>query len=81
MTHIKGPHYLRKTGLVPAVLAPVVLKDHCFIGVKSVIMPGISVGVASVVASGAVVVSNVPDYTMVAGNPAKIVKRFPKPEG
>jgi len=80
MTHIKGPHYLRNTGLVPAVLAPVVLKDHCFIGVNSVIMPGVSVGVASVVASGAVVVSNLHDYTMVAANPAKIAKRFPKPE-
>jgi len=80
MTHIKAPHYLRRTGLVPATLAPVLLKDHCFIGVNSVIMPGVTVGKASVVASGAVVVSNVPDYTMVAGNPAKIVKRFPKSE-
>jgi acetyltransferase-like isoleucine patch superfamily enzyme len=80
MTHIKAPNYLRETGLVPAVLSPVVLEDHSFIGVNAVIMPGVRVGRASVVASGAVVVSNVPPYTMVAGNPAKIVKRFPKPE-
>jgi acetyltransferase-like isoleucine patch superfamily enzyme len=80
MTHIKGPHYLRDTGLVPAVIAPVTIEDHAFIGVNSVIMPGITVGKASVVASGAVVVSNVPEYTMVAGNPAKVVKQFPKPE-
>jgi acetyltransferase-like isoleucine patch superfamily enzyme len=81
MTHIKAPHYLRDTGMVPVVLAPVEIKDHAFIGVNSVIMPGITVGKASVVASGAVVVSNVPDYSMVAGNPAKVVKQFPKPEG
>ncbi len=80
MTHIKAPQYLRDTGLVPVTLAPVVLKDHSFIGVRAVVMPGVTVGKASVVASGAVVVSDVPDFTMVAGNPARIVKRFPRPD-
>jgi len=80
MSHIKAPHYLRDTGMVPVVIAPVVLKDHCFIGVNAVIMPGVTIGKAAVVASGAVVVSDVPDYTMVSGNPAKVVKKFPKPE-
>jgi acetyltransferase-like isoleucine patch superfamily enzyme len=81
MSHIKAPHYLRETGLVPVVLKPVVLEDHCFIGVNSVIMPGVTVGKASVVTSGSVVVNNVPPYTMVQGNPAKVIKQFPKPEG
>ena len=76
MTHIKGPHYLRDQGFVPVVLQPVVLNDHCFIGVNAVIMPGVTVGRASVVASGAVVTADVPPLTMVAGNPAKVVKRF-----
>lgn len=80
MSHIKAPHYLRETGLVPVVLKPVVLEDHCFIGVNSVIMPGVTVGKASVVTSGSVVVTNVPAYTMVQGNPAKVIKHFPKPE-
>jgi acetyltransferase-like isoleucine patch superfamily enzyme len=80
MSHIKAPHYLRETGLVPVTLKPVVLEDHCFIGVNSVIMPGVTVGKASVVTSGSVVVTNVPPYTMVQGNPAKVIKQFPKPE-
>ncbi|MBX3402728.1 MAG: hypothetical protein KF699_04860 [Phycisphaeraceae bacterium] len=80
MSHIKAPHYLRETGLVPVVLKPVVLEDHCFIGVNSVIMPGVTVGKASVVTSGSVVVSNVPPYTMVQGNPAKVIKQFPRPD-
>jgi len=80
MTHIKAPHYLRETGLVPVVLKPVVLEDHCFIGVNSVILPGVTVGKASVVTSGSVVVNNVPPYTMVQGNPAKVIKQFPRPE-
>jgi acetyltransferase-like isoleucine patch superfamily enzyme len=80
MSHIKAPHYLRETGLVPVVLRPVVLEDHCFIGVNSVIMPGVTIGKASVVTSGSVVVNNVPPYTMVQGNPAKVIKHFPRPD-
>jgi acetyltransferase-like isoleucine patch superfamily enzyme len=76
MTHIKGPHYLRQQGFVPTQLKPVVLEDHCFIGVNSVILPGVTVGKAAVVASGAVVTTNVTPLTMVTGNPAQIVKRF-----
>jgi acetyltransferase-like isoleucine patch superfamily enzyme len=71
---------LRDTGLVATVLKKVTLEDHCFIGVNAVIMPGVTVGKASVVASGAVVTCNVPPYTVVAGNPAQVVKRFRAPE-
>lgn len=80
MTHIKAPNYLRETGIMPVVLKPVVLEDHCFIGVNACIMPGVTVGKASVVASGAVVVADVPPFTMVAGNPARVIKRFARPE-
>ena len=76
MTHIKPPHYLRDKCYVPVVLKPVALEDHCFIGVNAVVMPGVTVGRASVVASGAVVTADVPPLTMVAGNPARIIKRF-----
>ena len=76
MTHIKPPHFLREEDLMPSSIEPVVLEDHCFIGVNAVIMPGVTVGKAAVVASGAVVVGNVPAFTLVAGNPAKVVKRF-----
>lgn len=56
MTHIKAPNYLRDTGVMPVVLKPVRLEDHCFIGVGAVVMPGVTVGKASVVTSGSVVV-------------------------
>lgn len=76
MTHIKAPHYLRDKGYVPVVLKPVRIDDHSFIGVNAVVLPGVTVGKAAVVASGAVVTADVPPFTMVAGNPAKVVKRF-----
>ena len=81
MTHIKAPHFLRESGLVPSVLKAVILEDHCFIGVNAVVMPGVRVGTAAVVVSGAVVLADVPPYSMVAGNPAQVVKRFVKPVG
>lgn len=77
MSHIKAPNYLQDKGLVPFVLKKVILEDHCFIGVNSVIMPGVRVGKAAVVCSGSVVICDVPPYTTVAGNPAKVIKRFP----
>jgi len=80
MTHIKPPHYLRDHALVPTVLKPVVLGDHSFIGVNAVILPGVTVGKAAVVASGAVVSSDVSPFTMVSGNPAKVIKRFTPPD-
>jgi len=79
MCHIKAPHRLRETGIVPAVLKPVTLSDHCFIGVNSVVMPGVTVGEGAVVTSGSVVLGDVAPYTMVGGNPAKLIKTFPRP--
>lgn len=76
MTHIKAPHLLRDRGYVPVVLKPVVLSSHCFIGVNAVVMPGVTIGEGAVVTSGSVVLSDVPSFTMVAGNPAKVVKTF-----
>ena len=81
MTHIKAPNYLRETGIMPVVIKPVRLEDHCFIGVNAVVMPGVTVGRASVVTCGSVVVSNVPPFTMVGGNPARVLKHFPEPDG
>lgn len=80
MSHIKPPHYLSENKIVPITLKKVVFEDHCFIGVNAVIMPGVTVGKAAVVSSGAVVFNNVPPYTMVGGNPAQIIKRFEIPE-
>ncbi len=54
--------------------ADTVIGKNCIIGVRSVIMPGVHVGDSSVVAAGSVVVKDVPANSMVAGNPAKLIK-------
>jgi acetyltransferase-like isoleucine patch superfamily enzyme len=48
---------------------------HCFIGARSIILPGLTIGDESVVAAGSVVTKDVPPRSIVAGNPAQIIRR------
>lgn len=52
-------------------VAPVVIGKNAFIGVNSIIMPGVRIGDDSIVGAGSVVTKDVPGGTVVAGNPAK----------
>lgn len=55
---------------------PIVIEDNCWLGFNSEILSGVHIGRNSVVAAHAVVTKNVPPYSIVAGNPAKIVKQY-----
>ncbi|HEB0857051.1 CatB-related O-acetyltransferase [Citrobacter freundii] len=56
-----------------------VLQDGCWLGMRAMIMPGVTIGEGAVVAAGSVVTKDVPPYAIVGGNPAKIIKyRFPE---
>lgn len=48
--------------------------QNCFIGCHAIILPGVTIGDNVVVAAGAVVTRNVPSATVVAGNPARVVR-------
>lgn len=52
----------------------VVIKDFVWVGDNVTIIPGVTIGIGAVVAVGSVVVKDVPDYAIVGGNPAKIIK-------
>lgn len=60
----------------PVLTLPIIIKDDCWIAANSVITAGITIGKHSIVAAGSVVTKNVPDYSVVAGNPAKLMKKF-----
>ncbi len=52
----------------------VVIGKDVWLGSRSIIMPGVSIGEGSIVAAGSVVTKNVPPMTLVAGNPARIIR-------
>lgn len=52
-----------------------IVGNDVWIGYESVIMPGVKIGDGSIIAAKSVVVSNVPPYTIVGGNPAKLIKQ------
>jgi acetyltransferase-like isoleucine patch superfamily enzyme len=59
-----------------AVFHPCVIKDGVWIGARTVILGGVTVGSGSIVAAGAIVTKDVPSNTMVGGVPAKIIKKL-----
>lgn len=60
----------------PYDFAAIVLKRGCSIGTGSVVMPGVTIGEGAIVGAGSVVTKNVPAWTIVAGNPAKVIKQI-----
>ena len=57
---------------------PVIIEDNVWIGEYAAILKGVRVGRGSIVASHSVVTKDVPEYTVVAGNPARVVKKIKK---
>lgn len=58
---------------------PVLLKTGCWIGTGAAILPGVTIGRNAVVAANAVVTKDVPDYAVVAGIPARVIKQLKGP--
>jgi acetyltransferase-like isoleucine patch superfamily enzyme len=56
----------------------IIIKDGAHIGVGAIIMPGVTIGRGSVIGAGAVVVSDIPDYSVAVGVPARVIKKFKK---
>lgn len=54
----------------------VTINDDSWIGANSVIVAGVTIGKHCIVAAGSVVTKDVPNYSIVAGNPAKIIKQY-----
>lgn len=56
---------------------PIHIQEGAWIGSKTIILGGVTVGKHSVVAAGSIVKKDVPDYAIVGGNPAEVIKIIP----
>jgi acetyltransferase-like isoleucine patch superfamily enzyme len=52
------------------------IEDECWIGANSVITAGVTIGKHSIIAAGTIVTKDVPPYSVVAGNPGKVIKQY-----
>jgi acetyltransferase-like isoleucine patch superfamily enzyme len=59
-----------------ALSEPTIIEDGVWIGFGAIVLSGVTIGRRSVVAAGSVVTVNVPSGVVVAGNPAKVVKKL-----
>lgn len=60
----------------PVTKKQITIEDDCWIAANAVITAGVTIGKHTVVAAGAVVTKSVPPYSIVAGNPGKVIKRY-----
>ncbi len=56
--------------------APIVVEDESWIGSNAVIVAGVTIGKHSIVAAGSVVTKSVPPYSVVVGNPGRVIKQY-----
>ena len=64
----------------PHVVKKVVFCDNSYVGMGAIVMPGVTIGEGACVAAGALVVKDVPPWTVVAGSPAKPMRVY-HPDG
>ncbi|KAF8055928.1 maa [Scenedesmus sp. PABB004] len=68
---IRGPEYSK----------PITIGDDVWVGGAVVICPGVTIGAHAVVGAGSVVTRDVKPWTVVAGNPARLIRRIERPDG
>lgn len=72
----EGPfHETKNWSSVPS--KPITVGDHAWIGMRAIILKGVTIGTGAIVAAGSVVTKDVAPWTVVGGNPAKFIKALP----
>jgi acetyltransferase-like isoleucine patch superfamily enzyme len=69
---VTGGHDLMSNDFA-GIYKPIVIKDYVWIGINATILQGVTIGKGAVVAAGAVVTKDIPDFAIVGGIPAKII--------
>jgi len=65
-----------KRKLYPRKVAPVIIRSGAVINPGSIVTAGVTIGKNAIVSVGSVITENIPDYCVVVGNPARVVKKI-----
>lgn len=68
-----GKSYLTHNSRIGYIIGSVEIGEYTFIGTSSVIFPGVKIGKGSLIKAGSIVTKSFPDYSIVGGNPAKLL--------
>jgi len=74
VTHDGGVEIFRKEFPGINVFGKIVVGNNVFIGIKSIILPGVTIGSNVVIAAGSVVTRNIPDNVVAGGVPARVIE-------
>ena len=67
---------IRCDGSDSVKIKPVKIGNNCWIGAKATILKGVCIGNGSVIAAGSIVTKSFPEYSLIAGNPAVLIKKI-----
>lgn len=74
ITHDGGTWILRENkDFLGSKFGKIIISDNCFIGIRSIIMPNVTIGKNSVIGAGSIVTKSIPDNCVYAGNPASYI--------
>jgi acetyltransferase-like isoleucine patch superfamily enzyme len=79
LTHqrnLKEYKYGKWIGDCSFIKKPILIKEGVHIGIMSVIMPGVTIGMGAIIGAHSLVNKDIPDYCVAVGSPAKIIKNF-----
>jgi acetyltransferase-like isoleucine patch superfamily enzyme len=56
----------------------ITLKKGCLLGMGTIVMPGVTIGEGTIIGAGSIVTTDIPDWCVAIGRPAKVIKKIPQ---